>query len=644
MDGLAGPREVVVSAHPWALRILTRDRGTGQADAIGTGVLLPGNRALTCAHVVEAVRGGATVAVDSPGFDTHWCSEVGDVRTVRQDRADFALLTLETPAPSWMQSARLQRIGPFDRRQLSTCGYPAGGDAAIWFYHWLGEFGGRPGHVQMLRQPSSPGIMPGCSGSGVRDDLTNAVVGLLVSSWEAGEAGGGVAFMLPVDAVIDALPDLADCLETLDTAEPAPDPDGDLPPEASRQAHRLLSQIRPHRLGTLVRMAAPSGDTLLRGREPRDTVEAFEALLDRNAPLSGVPPYLFFADLVLAEAEAGRADTGSGVRPLRALRAWVGDQAERLELLERQGASRVRAALAERRARLTEPGEGHGHVLLRIEREGDRPDDARRRLSAWRSGPEEWLPERVVDAVVPMGGLAERAVRAIVEAETGWLEEQETDPLVEIALPVEFLDLEVERWPYPVHGADAPWTHGPTVPLGIRHDVVVRGVTRPRTSKVRWRSRWARLQDPLRPRVHWVPASSEAGPDSATRVYIALEQDNESTLVVLGPGIGTDLGAAAMGSALISGYPYLLWDRRGPLDDEFRREFEAAMEAKAAIEAEGASGARLVREAVRHLRRTGRRADDGSGDGPHRRIVLFHEDPHRPLPSIAPAACVRTER
>ncbi|MDA2809637.1 trypsin-like peptidase domain-containing protein [Nocardiopsis sp. RSe5-2] len=612
-----------MSVHPWALRILARVQDRDRA--IGTGVLLPGGRALTCAHVVDRLREGETVAVDSPSYIRQaWSTAAAVERSLGGDGIDAALLRLESPAPAPMRGAPLRRLGPSasSERPVRTCGYPRNGAVSIWSDHVLMGRGGRPGLLQLGRRAGSEPIAVGCSGSGVLDKATGAVIGLVTSSYGREDADPRTSFMLPADAVLDALPELgsAEAGVLADAADAQWDDEDLLPVKERNEALRLLSGVRPGRMETLVRLAAPGGEY---ADQAHDAAGALLRLLDHNAGASGVPPYLIFADLVLADAEAGGTRSSGPVPDVRELRAWVEAQTARIE---RHGAEEARVVLADTRTAVSAVG-GDCHVLVRIERYGDRDDGELRHVTAWRSGPRRWDPERVVNVIVHADELAARAAGAVAEAEEGWLAQQDGDLLVEVALPVEFLDLEVESWPYPVAGGDggaAPHTAA----LGDERDVVVRGLTGPRTGWKAWQARWAPLNASARPRVHWVPVDTGREDGWRKRIHSALGADTGSSLAVLGPGIATEAGRAALGSALALGYPFLVWDRCGPLDRSFLDHLEEAMPTRP-----GVPGALSVRQAISHLRRSGRSADDGGA--PPWRPVLLHEDLHRPVPSIA---------
>ncbi|ACU36467.1 hypothetical protein Amir_2530 [Actinosynnema mirum DSM 43827] len=185
---------------PWRVRLCDASGGV-----LGAGVLLDDLRTvLTCAHVVG--EGVEPVLVDVVGQRIA-ARRVRVVLPQEDQRGDVALLELVRAAPGG-SGALLHRVGVSWGRVVRTFGYPHRYSDGVWTSLTLAA-GAGPGQewVQMNALPRQRAVTAGFSGAGVADDLTGAVVGIVVSADLDREAG--LAWMLPVETVLAHLPSAA---------------------------------------------------------------------------------------------------------------------------------------------------------------------------------------------------------------------------------------------------------------------------------------------------------------------------------------------------------------------------------------------------------------------------------------------------
>ena len=186
----------------WRVRIRSADPDS----VIGSGVLLGGTTVLTCAHVLPGQHGRVWVdfpeiagAASSPATVLDGCWFPPD-----QDRADLALLTLESPPPG-SPSAPLVRAAPAAGLTVEMCGYPdsvRAGQGAAFRATLSRTFGER---VQL--NPAQPAHVPrhGFSGGPVLDmNQPTGVLGVTVTGYRDGTLV--LAHMIPVDTIIKYLP------------------------------------------------------------------------------------------------------------------------------------------------------------------------------------------------------------------------------------------------------------------------------------------------------------------------------------------------------------------------------------------------------------------------------------------------------
>lgn len=197
----------------WQLRIRDPEGRTA-----GAGVLVSPRHVLTCAHVVCAALGSswekegtprpaAPVYVDAPRGGGSWqAAATVPADGWFTDRApwDAAVLFLDREAPA--KAARLRRFGDVDRsvRPVSMVGFshdriPAG----IWAYGRLAGRGGRHyEHVQIdIRYSTGARVVSGFSGSGVRENRSGELLGIVCYAHSDERGIGATSWMIPVETI-----------------------------------------------------------------------------------------------------------------------------------------------------------------------------------------------------------------------------------------------------------------------------------------------------------------------------------------------------------------------------------------------------------------------------------------------------------
>jgi hypothetical protein len=196
VEGRAGGSEL------W--RVCIRDTA---GEALGAGIALGGGVILTCAHVVAAAGDPPEVEVlvnfvglaGSPSFRA---TVVPDCwAPPREDySADVALLRLEPGAPEVL-GAPLHRLPDPAHRTVRVFGFPNRHAHGVWALGTLaGPSGPADEWVQVDSQLPGQRVRRGFSGSGVIDDLTGAVVGMVVTEFT--DENERLAWMIPIDTIV----------------------------------------------------------------------------------------------------------------------------------------------------------------------------------------------------------------------------------------------------------------------------------------------------------------------------------------------------------------------------------------------------------------------------------------------------------
>lgn len=323
----------------------------------------------------------------------------------------------------------------------------------------------------------------------------------------------------------------------------------------------------------------------------RNVWHVFAHLAGFNGGEQRVPPCMLFVWLVADQLPGDRAE------PLRRLldrlaQQWgITDafQRARYRLSPAPGAERWDAAL-----------------LILIEPATIAPHFAVRHWYQW--SPDEW-PVPGEDQLVPRDGL-ELAVQDIVAAAEADATAGFGRLRIEFLLPVDLLNLPVERWSKENDPADGP------VPLYRHHPVVVRSLERIRDRRrhLAWRTRWHTLQEAPHA-ADWV-ASKGAG----HRLEEEITRDERIVTMVLSePPPGSSEGAAReIRIALRTGIPIVIWHRSEPPGPPFLRLVEDLV---------AGGGMAELPDRASQLRITASMNEDEMGTG--RGLVLLWDDPSR---------------
>jgi hypothetical protein len=184
-------------AEPWRLR-LKDSRGT----ILGAGIALTGGAVLTCAHVVTKAHDyGENVEITAEWVELGTSATATIVPgcwapTLPGGGADIALLQTNTDLPG----ATLHRLPAPRNRTVHAFGFPAEHDFGIWASAVLAGTGGPDCEwIQLDHTELGTRIRPGFSGAAALDDVSGAVVGMVVTSFRDRDAK--LAWIIPVDTL-----------------------------------------------------------------------------------------------------------------------------------------------------------------------------------------------------------------------------------------------------------------------------------------------------------------------------------------------------------------------------------------------------------------------------------------------------------
>ncbi|GAA2415894.1 serine protease [Streptomyces glaucosporus] len=201
-----------VRQKAWCVRL----RSQGSDRVIGSGVLIDGDKVLTCAHVLADRT--SPVIVDFPGTE----GAAGSTATVvngcwipprGEDRGDVVLLRLHRPPPGRL-SAPLLRAAVARGTRVRLCGYadPVRDARGVE----LTATAGPPSGERVRLDPHSPRLpRRGLSGGPVLDtDDPSGVLGIVVTRYfeSVGPEPPVIAHMIPVETIARYLPDVRSCI------------------------------------------------------------------------------------------------------------------------------------------------------------------------------------------------------------------------------------------------------------------------------------------------------------------------------------------------------------------------------------------------------------------------------------------------
>jgi hypothetical protein len=276
----------VTEIPSWVAR-LRRENGL----VVGGGVLLPGNRVLTCAHVVtpggrflvELI--GCRGRLRSDDFPRVWATVTThvppDLGPDRDASGDLALLALDTPQPQeW--STCLHRLSS-SQREVVMYGFPEGHDGGLWLQGQIVGTAGADGRVQLNPRTPEQKAVPGFSGAGVVDTRTGAVIGIALTVSRIFP----FCFMSPAETITRHLPGISGCVRgpiavdrTLVTA--TGEEGVDLP-----FAERLADWLKGR--GYAVKISVVAADDSARAETLRRTIALADRELHSTGPAQPIP-------------------------------------------------------------------------------------------------------------------------------------------------------------------------------------------------------------------------------------------------------------------------------------------------------------------------------------------------------------------
>lgn len=201
MAGRGGTGPFAHGAEGWRVRIRARYGG----GVLGAGVLLPRGHVLTCAHVALAAKDLTVDLVGLRGSPSVNARILACVPAHGADRGDVAVLKLATDPPPGAGAA-LHRTALTWDRQVHALGYPNGEglDIGVWARMTVAAWAGSEWLQMNRRSVGEQRVRAGFSGSGVADDATGNIIGIVVSEYTDDDAG--LSWMLPVSAIEAHLP------------------------------------------------------------------------------------------------------------------------------------------------------------------------------------------------------------------------------------------------------------------------------------------------------------------------------------------------------------------------------------------------------------------------------------------------------
>lgn len=584
----------------------------------GSGVFAAPGLVLTCAHVVAAGAGGPVTV--------GWTGQkyTAKVRYASSPAAgglwtypDLAVLELDQP-PDGHPCAWLDQRWPAINGQLLALGYSDVYQAGAAPHPALVTYDGprRHGDGEMLLLAGRE-IAAGMSGGPVLNTVTGGVCGLLKATRLENAPMGGLA--VPVRALRRADPalyrqlvrahdrhhaagtDWVEAADDLVTTRP-----GEIEPAEERSLRGLLADL-PVADDHVARVLRAAGPLCQPGVDEVlvDHADVVTDLSEMNTRQDGRDlPYIlaYAADLARDHADAA----GS------ALRDWVLVTAGRLRL----------GGAAKARLDGPAPPPGPTSVMVRLRPAGN--DHNRYRLTVWRyAGAGSIVPVVDDQVAVPLAEAWQR-LRELLPQQLAALAQLRTRVLVELFLPQDLMDADVERWRL--------WPTQPWSTLGRRHAVLVRDAARLDDGRVRfvWERRWDKLSDQS------LAAALEFVECADARSHEELEgwiepAEARSALVFAHSPVGSR-SRAALEVGMPAGIPVMIWRRSGcagcadPVGDGCtgRRFFTGLRTALAGIALAD------LPERVRALRNDATQAgdEDHCGHG----IVVLCDDPRRRPP------------
>jgi hypothetical protein len=273
---------------------------------------------------VDVVGAGPTVPATARVLADGWFP------TTAEGLGDLAVLTLDRPAPPEVRPARLSRQWT-GASVVRAYGFPPGLDNGVWAQLRVMGTGG-PGTEWVQVDPGGVGgrrVERGFSGAGAVDGDSGDVLGLVIAADNA-PVRSGVAWILPVEAMIGYWPSLAELVDSsTGAAAPQPvarrgEPRSGEPDDPTAAVLRLLPAVE-----ALPIMADPPGRQDVLNLLPADIAAAAQRHSARRRDVMGIlSACARYPGGLAALLDAVRTYEG-GSLPMRALDAVVAELSPR---------------------------------------------------------------------------------------------------------------------------------------------------------------------------------------------------------------------------------------------------------------------------------------------------------------------------
>lgn len=293
----------------------------------------------------------------------------------------------------------------------------------------------------------------------------------------------------------------------------------------------------------------------------RNAWGAFVHLADANLRTDGVPPHVAFVEL-LAILLRNRRDPRDIARA-SVLRAWVTEQIGKYQA---NGHAELADRIQQFRTEAAAPTGPYTPMTMIIMLEEDlRNAPGSYVVTHWRQmDPVRWRPERVLgERVVGVDEIPATITSLLRKAERDWAGRFGGPLNLEVILPNELMNLDVDQWPgKEVHDS-------PTVPIGTQHEVVLR--SRQRLYTWEWHREWITRSQRLAAYEPTGEVPNEPGhgvhrcpPElagDARRLRLHLSAKKSVLAYLLSSPPDREPGRSELPAALRSGLPVIIWAR-----------------------------------------------------------------------------------
>ncbi|MGN9836646.1 VMAP-C domain-containing protein [Nonomuraea sp. H19] len=412
--------------------------------------------------------------------------------------------------------------------------------------------------------------------------------------------GGSRAFVNALRRLHEDSPEVDEIAKLLSPAAPF------LQEDDERRIQELLLQVNVDNLAELYHVAT-EGVARIYPPGLTNIWEVFYYLLDSNVRPGRLAPHLRLVALVVRDLLHGHSPPVPGLAV--ELRRWMYQQCDGL----RQSGDSDAAAELDLLLRKPPPQQTRNDfpvTLIVHIAPLPAPNDDRdlHNVSYWYQVDHvQWQPERGEDKHLPMRDVPRYVLDLVEQAEEGWGYGVRGPLLLEFILPIELINLEVDRWPLE-ENLSSPET------LGSEYEVVVRGDPdlRPSRRDKDWHTRWETF---LKGNggVHQIPLDE---PYDLTRLRDDLTGIHLVACVLSTPP-DRDPGRSEIREAIKKGLPIVLWCRDSMSNKDFRT---------AVADAIDPPKLKKLPTAIKDLRSSRPKACGN--------VALFWDDPNHPVPGL----------